>query len=117
MGRGCEQIVFRRVRWSITHRAAAVTAVCGSTCTLMKGGCLFCSEKSARLRNLFVTWLFNVSRNRALVCSKTTGHHATPAGDDLFVLVRLTPKMVKRGCTVKVPTLDKGKVGHPVCVP
>lgn len=30
-------------------------------------------------------------------------------GDDLFLMLRLSPKMVKRGCTVKVATLDKGK--------
>ncbi|CAM9722072.1 unnamed protein product [Ectocarpus sp. 13 AM-2016] len=30
------------------------------------------------------------------------------SGDDLFVMLRLSPKMVKRGCVVKVPTLDKG---------
>ncbi|CAN0121774.1 unnamed protein product, partial [Hapterophycus canaliculatus] len=32
------------------------------------------------------------------------------SGDDLFIMLRLSPKMVKRGGVVKVPTLDKGKV-------
>ncbi|CAN0308747.1 unnamed protein product, partial [Ectocarpus sp. 8 AP-2014] len=32
------------------------------------------------------------------------------SGDDLFVMLRLSPKMVKRGCVVKVPTLDKGTI-------
>eukprot|EP00903_Cladosiphon_okamuranus_P014608 g13546.t1 len=32
------------------------------------------------------------------------------SGDDLFIMMRLSPKMVKRGCIVKVPTLDKGNV-------
>ncbi|CAN0019261.1 unnamed protein product [Scytosiphon promiscuus] len=32
------------------------------------------------------------------------------SGDDLFIMLRLSPKMVKRGGMVKVPTLDKGKI-------
>lgn len=32
------------------------------------------------------------------------------SGDDLFVMVKLSPEKAKKGCTVKVPTLDRGKL-------
>lgn len=31
-------------------------------------------------------------------------------GDDLFVMVQLSSEKAKKACTVKVPSLDRGKV-------